>query len=202
MATKPLTPFQVLVRDIPVHRRFEVGGPIAADWLAGLPVRDALGAPAGDPEAGGGVAELDFYEEGDNVHATGSFKGFVRVACGRCVDAVKIEIDDKIQVTFMPAGKMPPDEDGAPGDDDGEGAEVGADDLDVFAFDGERVDLEPLLREEIVLAVPYAPLCKEDCKGLCSQCGADLNSGACGCQPPIDPRLAALAKLKGLKLPS
>jgi uncharacterized protein len=97
---------------------------------------------------------------------------------------------------------MPPDEDGAPGEDDGEGAEVGADDLDVFAFDGERVDLEPLFREELVLAVPYAPLCKEDCKGLCSQCGADLNSGACGCRPPIDPRLAALTKLKGLKLPS
>jgi uncharacterized protein len=196
---KPLTQFQVLVRDVPCHRRFEVTGALAAEWLAGLPVRDALGAPANDPEAGGGVCELDFYEEGENVHASGSFKGFVTVACGRCVDPVRLPIDDKLQVTFMPAGKMPPDEDGKAGDEDDDGAEVGADDLDVFAYDGERVDLEPLFREEIVLAVPYAPLCKEDCKGLCGQCGADLNSMACKCEAPIDPRLAAL---KGLKLPS
>jgi len=194
---KPLTAFQVLARDVPVHRRFEIGGALASEWLRGLPMRDALGAPEVDPEAGGGVAELDFYEEGENVHATGSFKGFVQVACSRCVDPVRIPIDDKLQITFMPAGKMPPDEDGKAGEDDGDGAEVGADDLDVFPYDGERVDLEPLFREELVLAIPYAPLCKDDCKGLCSQCGTDLNSGTCACEPPIDPRLAPL---KGLKI--
>ncbi len=196
---KPVTAYQVLVRDVPVHRHFEISGPLASEWLAGLPMRDALGAPDGDPQAGGGVADLDFYDEGENIHATGTFKGFVTVACSRCVDPVRLDIDDKLQVTFMPAGKMPPDENDKAGEDDGEGAEVGADDLDVFPFDGERVDLEPLFREELVLAIPYAPLCREDCKGLCGQCGIDLNSGTCKCEAPIDPRLAPL---KGLKLPS
>jgi uncharacterized protein len=49
-----------------------------------------------------------------------------------------------------------------------------------------------------VLAVPFAPLCAETCKGLCPQCGIDLNTGTCSCEAPVDPRLAAL---KGLKLP-
>jgi uncharacterized protein len=82
---------------------------------------------------------------------------------------------------------------------DSEGAEVRDEDLDTFAFDGEKIDLEPVFREQFVLAVPFAPLCREDCKGLCPQCGIDRNSGTCSCEKPIDPRLAAL---KGLKLPS
>jgi len=77
--------------------------------------------------------------------------------------------------------------------------EIAAGDLDLFPFDGEKIDLEPLFREQFVLAIPYAPLCREDCKGLCPQCGIDRNTGTCSCEKPIDPRLAAL---KGLKLPS
>ena len=98
-------------------------------------------------------------------------------------------------VTCLPAGEMP-SEDDEPANEDG--AEVAEGDLDVFPFDGEKIDLEPLFREQFVLAIPFAPLCREDCKGLCPQCGTDLNSGTCSCEKPTDPRLAAL---KGLKLP-
>jgi uncharacterized protein len=103
-------------------------------------------------------------------------------------------------VTFLPRHELP-DEDAEPAgkEPDEEGAEVSEDDLDVFPFDGEQVDLEPLLREQFVLAIPFAPLCAEDCKGLCPQCGIDRNTSSCTCEPPIDPRLAAL---KGLKIPS
>ena len=117
------------------------------------------------------------------------------MACGRCVGEVRLPIEETLRVTFMPPGEMPTEEDTG-GE---EGAEVHEEDLDVFAFDGEKIDLEPLFREQFVLAIPFAPLCREDCKGLCPQCGTDLNSGTCTCEKPIDPRLAAL---KGLKLPS
>ena len=56
-----------------------------------------------------------------------------------------------------------------------------------------------LASEQFVLAVPFAPLCMETCKGLCPQCGIDRNTASCNCDPPIDPRLAAL---KGLKITS
>jgi uncharacterized protein len=52
---------------------------------------------------------------------------------------------------------------------------------DDFVISGDFVDLAPLAREAIVLALPLAPLCRPDCLGLCVDCGADLNDGPCGC---------------------
>lgn len=194
-------PYQVLVRDLPTHRRFEVPPALVGEWLKGLPMRDALGAPDDDPEVGRGVAELDLYADGTHAFAAGTFRGEVTVACSRCINPVQLQIDEKLRVTFMPRHELPGDgdDDEAPAGDADDGPEVTDEDIDVFPFDGERVDLEPLLREQFVLAVPFAPLCAETCKGLCPQCGVDRNTTSCSCAPPIDPRLAAL---KGLKIPS
>lgn len=194
-------PYQVLVRDLPTHRRFEVPPAQVAEWLKGLPMRDALGAPEDDPDAGQGVAELDLYADGAHAFASGTFHGDLTVACSRCINPVKLVIDEKLRVTFMPRHEISDDDDDEPARDadTDEGPEVAEDDLDVFPFDGERIDLEPLFREQFVLAVPFAPLCTETCKGLCPQCGIDRNTASCSCTPPIDPRLAAL---KGLKIPS
>lgn len=191
---KDTSPYRVLVRDLPTHRRFEVPPERVSDWLKGHPLREALDVPDPDPRAGAGVADLELYAEGEHAFAAGTFTGHVIVACGRCVGEVRLELDERLRVTFLPPDEMPTDD-----DDSEDGAEVTEGDLDVFPFDGETIDLEPLLREQFVLAVPFAPLCREDCKGLCAQCGIDLNSGTCACEKPIDPRLAAL---KGLKLPS
>jgi uncharacterized protein len=194
-------PYQVLVRELPTHRTFEVPAALVATWVKGLPMRDALGAPDDDPAAGHGVADLDLYADGAHAFASGTFRGELTVACSRCVEPVKLVIDEKLLVTFMPKHEMPADDDAGAtsGGDDDDGAEVTEEDIDVFPFDGERIDLEPLFREQFVLAIPYAPLCSETCKGLCPQCGINRNTASCDCQPPIDPRLAAL---KGLKLPS
>ena len=195
---KQLGPYQVLVRDLPTHRTLEVSPERVSEWLRGLPMRDALGAPEVDPQAGQGVADLDLYADGAHCFASGTFKGHMTVACSRCIGPVKIALDEKLLVTFMPQNEMPAEDPTRSGPED-DGAEVDSEDLDVFPFDGELLDLEPLLREQFVLAVPYAPLCAESCKGLCPQCGIDRNAGTCACEAPVDPRLAAL---KGLKLPS
>jgi uncharacterized metal-binding protein YceD (DUF177 family) len=191
-------PYQVLVRDLPTHRTFEVTTARVAEWLKGLPMRDVLGAPDDDPQAGHGVADLELYADGTHAFASGTFRGEVTVACSRCVNPVTLHIDEKLRVTFMPRHEMPADDD-EPAADDDDGPEVTDEDLDVFPFDGERIDVEPLLREQFVLAIPFAPLCAETCKGLCPQCGVDRNTTSCSCVPPTDPRLAAL---KGLKIPS
>jgi uncharacterized protein len=168
------------------------------DWIKGQPKRDALGAPDPDPEAGEGRAELDLYADGSHAFASGTFKGYLTVACSRCVGPVRLDLAETLKVTFMPPSEMPKDDDEPPATAE-DGAEVAEGDLDLFPFDGDKIDLEPLMREQFVLAIPYAPLCKEDCKGLCPQCGIDRNTASCTCEKPIDPRLAAL---KGLKLPS
>jgi uncharacterized metal-binding protein YceD (DUF177 family) len=174
-------PFQVLVRDLPTHRTFEVPPSQVGEWLKGLPMREALGAPDDDPHVGHGVADLDLYADGTHAFAAGTFRGELTVACSRCINPVTLKIDEKLRVTFLPRH------------------EIAEDDDDVFPFDGERIDLEPLLREQFVLAIPFAPLCAETCKGLCPQCGVDRNTTSCSCAPPLDPRLAGL---KGLKIPS
>ena len=60
-----------------------------------------------------------------------------------------------------------------------------------------QIDLEPMAREAVVLELPAAPLCRDDCRGLCPTCGADLNEGSCECAPASrDPRWAALEALR------
>lgn len=190
--------FKVLVRDLPAHRTVQADTSYAAEVLKGLPMRDALG----DGEAGSATLDADLYTEGANVHVAGTVKGEVVVACSRCLGPARIPVDETVRVTFMPASEIqekPAETDGQNGDTAEAGVELTEEDLDVFPYDGEAVDLEPLIREQLVLSVPYAPLCREDCKGLCPQCGVDRNVTTCTCEPPGDPRFAAL---KGLKLPT
>jgi len=68
-------------------------------------------------------------------------------------------------------------------------------DLEVVPFDGRQIDVVDWLAEEAALHLPEHPLCHDGCRGLCPQCGADLNDGDCGCAPPIDPRWAKLKNL-------
>ena len=196
---KPVSPFRVLVRDLPASRRIAVAPAFVAEAVKGLPLRDALDGDAATLPAllsDGGVAEVELYGDEENVHATGKVTGKITVACSRCVGPCAVTFDEPLHVTFLLAHAMPKelDEDSAD-----EGVELAENDLDVYPYDGETVDLEPVVREQFVLAVPFAPLCREDCLGLCPQCGADRNHAPCACEKPADPRFQAL---QGLKLPS
>ena len=66
------------------------------------------------------------------------------------------------------------------------------DDPWTFELVGDQADLDDILTTAVVLQMDSKLLCSEDCKGLCSRCGADLNQGPCGCKPELDPRLAVL----------
>jgi uncharacterized protein len=67
-----------------------------------------------------------------------------------------------------------------------------------YPLKGDRIDLAPLAREALLLELPLAPLCRDDCRGLCPTCGADRNAGPCACPPDEpDPRWAVLDGLRG-----
>ncbi|QDE84398.1 YceD family protein [Myxococcus xanthus] len=71
------------------------------------------------------------------------------------------------------------------------------DDADQEVFDGKTINLDPIVREQLLLALPMNAVCRDDCKGLCSQCGANRNDVACTCDTrPADPRLAPLKNIK------
>ena len=70
------------------------------------------------------------------------------------------------------------------------------DEEDIFPIDDHHlVDLTEAIRQNVLTAIPMATLCREDCAGLCSQCGHDLNLGPCDCKPEVDSRFSVLEKL-------
>jgi uncharacterized protein len=78
-----------------------------------------------------------------------------------------------------------------------ENVELLSADMGLAAYEGDAVDLDELVREQILLGLPSRRLCREECKGLCPKCGADLNAGDCSCeQGEADPRWSALAEWK------
>ncbi len=70
-------------------------------------------------------------------------------------------------------------------------------DEDTYPLEGDQLDLRPLVRDALLLELPLAPLCHEDCRGLCPQCGADLNAGPCDCTVSRDARWEVLDALRG-----
>jgi uncharacterized protein len=74
--------------------------------------------------------------------------------------------------------------------------ERGSDEEETYPLDHDQIDVEPLVRDAVLLELPLAPLCRESCEGLCPECGANRNEGDCGHQPDDrDPRWAALDQL-------
>lgn len=70
-------------------------------------------------------------------------------------------------------------------------------DPDAWRIEGDQIDLLPMVREGVLLAIPAGPLCSEDCPGICPECGRDLAEGPCGCDPaPPDPRWSALDEMR------
>jgi uncharacterized protein len=111
----------------------------------------------------------------DGILATGAARAPWRSECRRCLRAVTGDAEVEFRELFV----AEPTE--------GE----------TWPLRHEQVDLEPLIREALLLALPLAPLCGDDCRGLCPTCGADLNEGACDCASDHrDPRWAALDVLR------
>ena len=122
----------------------------------------------------------------DAFMVTGRATTRLELSCSRCVEPFDIPIDASFELRYVPQSE-----------NTGEGEREIADDDLVTAFyrDG-MLDIIELLREQFQLALPMKPLCSDACRGLCPQCGVNLNRTECGCAPAWDdPRLAPLKSL-------
>jgi uncharacterized protein len=119
-------------------------------------------------------------------------------ACGRCLVPVAVDLPVAFELTLVPAEARP--EGGAAvreADRGPVGGSFAADDAEEETYAGKVIDLDPIVREQILLALPGYPVCRESCKGLCPVCGANLNDRACGCDRHVpDPRWAGLKNVK------
>ncbi|UCF90080.1 MAG: DUF177 domain-containing protein [Desulfobacterales bacterium] len=125
------------------------------------------------------------------VEVEGSVETTVRLTCSRCLKRFKTPLHSQFALTYT---KAPP---AVPQAADGQEIELSAADMGMVHFKGEVINLQDSLQEQLVLAFPLRPLCRETCKGLCPRCGADLNTSPCNCAPPpFNSRFAALKDLK------
>lgn len=124
--------------------------------------------------------------EGIELKVRGAVETRAQVECSRCLKLHRRRLRRSFEVSYVPRDRVPRQED----------VQLDADELDVDYYDGVALDLRPLLAEQLLLALPMKPLCRQDCRGLCPQCGIDLNEQSCDCEPPVDPRLADLAALR------
>jgi uncharacterized protein len=151
----------------------------------------ALG-PA-DPEYGV-VAPVELTMDVSKVgvgvfEATGRVKTQLELACGRCLEPYDLPVDVTFELRYVP---QPEREDEAGGDE----REIEEDDLTTAYYRDGLLDIGDLLREQFQLALPMKPLCSAACRGLCAQCGANLNRTECACGPAWeDPRLVPLKSL-------
>jgi uncharacterized protein len=140
-------------------------------------------------------AKLDKVERRVLVDAHGKLE--LSVPCGRCLQPVALDAPVDFGLTLVPSDEYV-DEPRADKDDEKKvkgSFEPQAADEELYS--GKVIDLDPILREQILLALPGYPVCKDDCKGLCHVCGANLNDRECGCDRHVpDPRWAGLKNVK------
>ena len=127
---------------------------------------------------------------GESIMIEGWIDTSAKMTCSRCLSPFELPIDIDFRASAVEQGNVPGD------DPSTEDVELSANDMDVIPYSGESIDLCEEVAQQIIMALPFKPLCRETCKGLCSGCGVDLNHTPCQCdnQDPNSP-FAVLTKL-------
>jgi uncharacterized protein len=129
--------------------------------------------------------EVDFTgtQFSDEIICQVDIRAEAEVECSRCLEIFNLPIDSRLQYVVQMLDPVPE----TSNDDD---------DFEIIPKAQTELDITQRVRESIILSVPIKPLCSDDCRGLCSMCGADLNEGPCECVPDkVDERWDVLKKL-------
>ncbi len=145
----------------------------------------------------------DLFNTGDGILADVDVKAEAELECSRCLKPFRVPLKVHYREEFRPESAAPAVAEGpkpqnprhqrARAEEEPEEEESG----EIYStYTGDEIDLSQSVEENLFLNLPMKPLCRPDCKGLCPQCGHDLNEGPCTCEEPItDPRLAGLREL-------
>ena len=137
------------------------------------------------PAVSGGIRQ-----KGSRVHVGGKVTARLQVECDRCLKLVELPIESDFKLEYVTAEEYQAQQ----------AVELTEKDLDLSVFDGEAIDIDDLVKEELVLGLPDHVLCNENCKGMCAVCGLNRNLTECGCEThEVDPRWAGLKKLVNSK---
>ena len=152
-------------------------------WLASM-IEDAPEITLASPVE----VDLEVTPEADRIKLRGHLQGALQVACSRCLQDFVLDLNETIDFTLLrPLSADAPSE-----------IDLRPEELDTEFFDGATIDVDLIVAEQILLALPQKPLCQPDCGGLCSGCGAELNREPCRCEK-LD-RVSVFDALRSVKL--
>jgi len=131
-------------------------------------------------------AEVKLELERSTVVVSGEVSAKYKTICGRCAEDANKDLNFNLNIILKPHSER-------------DSAETDQEDLGLGFYENKEINLAAILEEHLVLEIPYSDLCKEDCKGLCPDCGNNLNTGNCICtiEDFADP---CLEVLKGIKI--
>ena len=126
-------------------------------------------------------------KSGSEVDVSGRVETRVNVECDRCLKTLEMPVSAGFKLQYITGQDY----------ETSHAAALTADEMALSVFDGEVIDVDEIVREQILLSVPDRALCDENCSGICSICGTNLNAGSCDCKSSQgDPRWAALKNFK------
>jgi uncharacterized protein len=134
-----------------------------------------------------GAAELLDRKDSRTIRVSGRIEGKLENSCARCLEPIGTEVKGKLDLFFYPMAEIARNEEHA----------ISSDDADIGFYEEPGLPLADVVREQVSLWLPMRELCREDCKGLCPHCGANLNRERCDCKEELnDSRWDALRQLK------
>lgn len=135
--------------------------------------------------------ELSLTKLEPDYYLRGQLRSRVQQTCARCAESFPLSLASPFEVAFAHVSS------------DRRGAKTAqmadeSEEFDVNFFEGNEIDLSPVVEEQFFLSLPYQALCKSDCKGICQQCGKNLNQSACPCK--LTERVTPFSALQKYKL--
>jgi uncharacterized protein len=122
----------------------------------------------------------------DTIIIEGDLETTITTTCSRCLEVTSFPVKSNFRYMLVLKDERLKEE-----------QELNSEDIEFSFFEGDMIDLDAMLYEQIMLQIPIKVLCKDDCKGLCCHCGVDLNTASCNCNTQfVDKKLAVLKTFK------
>ncbi|HXP08611.1 MAG TPA: DUF177 domain-containing protein [Acidobacteriaceae bacterium] len=167
------------------------------------PLEFSESVPAGAIDYGSGIRQIDDmpvsgradlitehrggHDNIQDIRLRAGYQGNFEMPCARCLDPVAYRLEEQFDLLFRPTGV------------DAAAAEhaISTSDTEIGYYEGGRLAVEDVLREQVLLSLPARALCQQECKGLCPSCGRNRNTEVCDCdRTQVDARWTALADLR------
>jgi uncharacterized protein len=114
--------------------------------------------------------QIFFSRQNQRIQAQGKIRTAISLVCVRCLEQFDFKINSRFDIILFPKEMV-----------DQRSTALEDEELEYIFYENDQIDLEKILIEQVNLFIPFKPICKADCKGICPSCGANLNQGPCAC---------------------